>query len=224
VAGAAQAREPETRSRLIEAAITCILEQGFYRASTNAIAERAGLTWGVIQYYFGTRENLMVAVLEEAASRLQDTLSAAQIEAPTVTTRLEQLFDVLAGYYGIPTFVAFTEVQINLSHDPRTSARTHETLERINLPVRRELDRLMGQVFAGADLGDQEPALRSFVFHALRGLSISEVMLGTLPWDTTTAPKFRYLPEHPRMLAEAVSLLINARVAQAAASPLATGR
>jgi AcrR family transcriptional regulator len=219
VAEAARAREPETRGRLIEAAISCILERGFYRASTNAIAERAGLTWGVIQYYFGTRENLMVAVLEEAASRLQDTLADAQIDAPTVTARLEQLFDILAGYYGRPTFVAFTEVQINLSHDPRTSARTHETLERINLPVRRELDRLMDQVLAGTDMGGHEPAIRSFVFHVLRGLSISEVMLGTLPWDSTTAPKFRYLPEHPRMLAEAVSLLISTRAAQGA--PLA---
>jgi len=31
-----------TRQRVIEAAILCILEQGFYRASSNAIAERAG--------------------------------------------------------------------------------------------------------------------------------------------------------------------------------------
>jgi AcrR family transcriptional regulator len=209
VAATAGAREPETRQRLIDAAVACILEQGFYRASTNAIAERAGLTWGVIQYYFGTRENLMLAVLEHAASRLQDTLSAATVDASTLAARLEQLFDILAAYYGQPSFVAFNEVQLNLSHDPRTSERTHENLLRINVPVRNELDRLMGQVLA--ESGGDDPEIRSLIFHVLRGLSISEVILGTQPWDDTTTPKFNYLPEHPKLLAEALSLLIQAR-------------
>ena len=39
MAGAAQAREPETRGRLIEAAISCILERGFYRA-TGDVADQ----------------------------------------------------------------------------------------------------------------------------------------------------------------------------------------
>ncbi len=37
-----------TRDRVIAAAITCILERGYYRASTNEIARTAGVTWGVI--------------------------------------------------------------------------------------------------------------------------------------------------------------------------------
>jgi AcrR family transcriptional regulator len=202
-------RETEARRRLIEAAINCILEQGFYRASTNAIAERAGVTWGVIQYHYGTRENLMLAVLEEAAGRLQDTLATADVDAGSLSGRLEQLFEILAHYYGQPSFVAFTEVQLNLSHDPRTSERTRQNLMRINEPVRVELDRLMSQVL-GATSADT-PEIRSLVFHVLRGLSISEVMLGAQPWDTPTAPRFRYLHDHPKLAAEALSLLIEAR-------------
>ena len=60
------AQDSISRQRVIDAAIACILDQGFYRASSNAIAERAGVTWGVIQYHFGTREALMLAVLERA--------------------------------------------------------------------------------------------------------------------------------------------------------------
>ena len=52
-----------TRERVIAAAVDSILERGFYRASSNEIARRAGVTWGVIQHHFGTREALMLAVL-----------------------------------------------------------------------------------------------------------------------------------------------------------------
>src|SRR5215470_15095203 len=65
--------------RVLDAAVRCILEQGLYRASSNAIAEQAGLSWGVIQYYFGTREALMLAVLEEGARRLQEAVENATI-------------------------------------------------------------------------------------------------------------------------------------------------
>src|SRR5260221_3886428 len=51
-----------SRQRVLDAAIECILEQGLYRASSNAIAEQAGLSSGVIQYYLRTPEGLMLAV------------------------------------------------------------------------------------------------------------------------------------------------------------------
>jgi AcrR family transcriptional regulator len=210
----AATRDTGARHRLIEAAIDCILEQGFYRASTNAIAERAGVTWGVIQYHFGTRENLMLAVLEEAGTRLQETLATASVDAASLSGGLEQLFEILAGYYGKPSFIAFTEVQLNLSHDPRTSERTRENLMRINEPVRIELDRLMGEVLGTAA---DAPEIRSLIFHVLRGLSISEVMLGSQPWDTPAAPRFQFLHDHPKLAAEALSLLIEQRDPGAAA-------
>src|SRR5215472_10669679 len=73
-----------TRLKVVEAAIQCILEQGFYRASSNAIAETAGLSWGVIQYYFGSREGLMLAVLEEGNRRLRDIVSEVNITGDTL--------------------------------------------------------------------------------------------------------------------------------------------
>ncbi|MEY2458244.1 MAG: hypothetical protein QOG30_74, partial [Acidimicrobiaceae bacterium] len=47
--------EQATRRAVIDAAVASILERGFYRASSNEITRRAGVTWGVIQHYFGTR-------------------------------------------------------------------------------------------------------------------------------------------------------------------------
>jgi TetR/AcrR family transcriptional regulator, regulator of cefoperazone and chloramphenicol sensitivity len=205
---AGPAREPDrdhaTRQHVIEAAIQCVLERGFYRASSNAIAERAGVSWGVIQYHFGNRETLMLAVLEEGTRRLTELLRGAEITGHTVTERIEQYQDVLVSYYGSVNYLVFTQVLLNLSQDPRTSERSHETMARIDAAANPELRRLAGQVLAGT--GIRRPALRSLLFHALRGLAVSQLMLETVPGQREQS---RQLPEQRRLLAEALGLLIE---------------
>lgn len=201
------AQDSISRQRVIDAAIACIIDQGFYRASTNAIAERAGVTWGVIQYHFGTREALMLAVLEEGTRRLNDIVVTAEIAGETVTERVAQYMDILVKYYGSVDYLAFTQVLVNLTHDPRTSQQTRETMVRIGESANPELRRLQRKVLAGT--GIRRPAVRSLLFHALRGLALSHVMLETLP-DQVNEP--RQFPEQQRrLLAEALGMLIEAQ-------------
>ena len=54
-----------TRQLVIQAVIDSVLEVGYYQSSTNEIARRAGVTWGVLQHQFGTREGLLLEVLKE---------------------------------------------------------------------------------------------------------------------------------------------------------------
>jgi TetR/AcrR family transcriptional regulator, regulator of cefoperazone and chloramphenicol sensitivity len=198
-------RDSATRQRVIDSAISCISEEGFYRASTNAIAERAGLSWGVIQYHFGSRELLMLAVLEEGTRRLVEDLSTADIAGDTLMTRIENYGDILTRYYADPQYLAFLQVLLNLRHDPRTSARTLETMSNITATVEAELDRLTKKLFEGLTV--RPPALRGLVFHVLRGLALSEAMLGALPFDTPQQSK--NLPQQRRLAAEALTLLLD---------------
>jgi AcrR family transcriptional regulator len=198
-------RDSATRQREIESAIECITEEGFYRASTNAIAERAGLSWGVIQYHFGSRELLMLAVLEEGTRRLVDDLSRADIAGETLMVRIQNYGDILTRYYADPQYLAFLQVLLNLRHDPRTSARTLETMTNITATVEAQLDRLTKRLFK--DMAVRQPALRGLVFHVLRGLALSEAMLGALPFDTPQQGK--NLPEQRRLAAEALALLLD---------------
>jgi AcrR family transcriptional regulator len=200
------AQDSISRQRVIDAAIACIIDQGFYRASSNAIAERAGVTWGVIQYHFGTREALMLAVLEEGTRRLNDIVVTAEITGETVTERVAQYMDILLKYYGSMDYLAFSQVLINLTHDPRTSQQTRETMARIGESVNPELNRLQRKVLAGT--GIRRQAVRSLLFHALRGLALSHVMLETLPEQPHTP---RHFPEQRRLLAEALGMLIEAQ-------------
>jgi len=206
VGTASRGRDGVSRQRVINAAIQCIHDQGLYRASTNAIAERAGVTWGVIQYHFGTREALMVAVLEEGTRRLNQILLTAEISGESVTERIAQYMDILARYYGSTDYLAFTQVLINLSHDPRTSQQARETMARIGESAQPELRRLERRVLAGT--GIRRPAVKALLFHALRGLALSHVMLGVLPDHHADS---RQYSERQALLAQALGLLVEAQ-------------
>ena len=203
--------DTDTRDRVIEAAIKTIHEMGFYRASSNAIAERAGLSWGVIQYYFGTREALMLAVLDEGTRRLARVLREAEIGADTLLGRIEEYFEVLARYYAAPDYLVFTQVLIDLSHDPGTSEQTRQTMADMEKIADPEFRRLTRQVFAGT--GVRRTVIRNLVFHSLRGMALSYAMLGTLPPGAHHVSEQQF-PAQRKLMARALALLIEEECAK----------
>lgn len=210
--GGSVADDPGTRRKLIEAAIQTILEQGFYRASSNAIADTAGLSWGVIQYYFGSRENLMLAVLEEGTRRLSEDLAKAELSGETLTERFEQYLEVLEGYYGTPDYLAFTQVLLNLSHDPRTSEQARQTMIEVGSAVDADVKRLTNKLFAGT--GIRRSSLRNFPFQVLRGLAMSEVMVRSLPYQSSSLTRIvNEAVDQRRYLAKALTLLVESEIA-----------
>ncbi|HET6733510.1 TetR/AcrR family transcriptional regulator [Mycobacterium sp.] len=70
-----QERADRTRALVIEETIRCIREEGFAAASTRHIIERAGVSWGVIQYHFGDRDGLLTAVIEYSFATLTESLN-----------------------------------------------------------------------------------------------------------------------------------------------------
>ncbi len=62
---ATQARGEDTRRRILETALDLFAAQGYEGASTRQIAEGAGVNLPAIQYYFGNKEGLYRAVIED---------------------------------------------------------------------------------------------------------------------------------------------------------------
>ncbi len=46
-----------TRLKIIDATVRCIVEEGYSAATAKHVAERAGVTWGIIQYQCGDRND-----------------------------------------------------------------------------------------------------------------------------------------------------------------------
>ncbi len=62
--------EPQTRDRILEAAKRSLLERGFSGLSTRSIADAAGVPLSQIHYHFGSKQDLVLAVLDEENRRL----------------------------------------------------------------------------------------------------------------------------------------------------------
>jgi AcrR family transcriptional regulator len=84
-----------TRGRLLAAAAEEFARAGFERASVDAISLAAGYAKGTIYNYFPSKEDLFLAVIEEAA-----TQAAAAAPAPPDASARERLTAALAGFCG----------------------------------------------------------------------------------------------------------------------------
>ena len=65
-----QARSIATRRRLLDAAIECLVEQGYASTTTASICQRAGVSQGALFKHFATKAALMVATVEHLFASL----------------------------------------------------------------------------------------------------------------------------------------------------------
>ena len=163
-------RDPEaTRRKVVDAAVESILDVGYYESSSNEIARRAGVTWGVIQHQFGTREALLLEVLDDMWGRLQASIHNADVGTGTLEERLGALLEVLALHYGNREHLVAIQIGLDLAHNPNTSAETRRA-------VIRHADRLARawQPLSVDTLGPlaADAELVSYTFATLRGYLI----------------------------------------------------
>jgi AcrR family transcriptional regulator len=64
-----EGRSSATRSRIIEAALQTVREEGFADTSARAIARRGGFNQALIFYHFGSVDRLLLEAFDEASAR-----------------------------------------------------------------------------------------------------------------------------------------------------------
>lgn len=68
--------EEERREEIIRAALKLILKKGYSHTTLGQVAEKAGVSKGLISYYFPKKDDLFLAVLESILARLRRDLEA----------------------------------------------------------------------------------------------------------------------------------------------------
>jgi len=73
----------DRRDQIIEAAMNVFARKGFTRATNKDIAQEAGITTGLIYYYFESKEALLKAIIEtRSPAQLMTTLPPQALEQP----------------------------------------------------------------------------------------------------------------------------------------------
>ena len=83
------------RPRLLEAAEACLLQSGYAGLSTRAVAEAAGAPLSQIHYHFGSKQGLVLALLEHQNAKLLRRQAALFGERAPLSDRWTQACDFL---------------------------------------------------------------------------------------------------------------------------------
>lgn len=130
-------RRATTRAALLDAALACLIEEGYASLTTRNVAERAGVSQGTQMHYFPTR----AAFVAEAVRHVAFKLAAEMREQDTLQPRsdrrrLELMLDRTWEIHTGPVFQATMELWVAARTDPEIRAAMEE--------VSRDVTRMIG--------------------------------------------------------------------------------
>lgn len=100
-----------SRQDLLDAAVDVTLESGIALLTFSAVGHRLGISDRTVVYYFATKDELVLAVLESLGQRLRELLEKAFGHAPAGVLDLQRVaWPVLASRSADPVFAVYFEV------------------------------------------------------------------------------------------------------------------
>jgi TetR/AcrR family transcriptional regulator, regulator of cefoperazone and chloramphenicol sensitivity len=199
---AAQPRGEETRGRILDAALELFAASGFDGASTRTIADRAGVNLPAIQYYFGSKEGLYRAVVEQfgqdiragvapIAERIRAELASGQPSRRRLVDLLCDMLDIVIALIlddSVPNresrqrFFARMEVEPNAAAD----ALQDDMVQHVCEPCCAIIGRLI----------DRPPQHEQVLLHAMTIIGQAKIFCGwgtnrVLHWDTIGEARVR---------------------------------
>ncbi|MBX9638468.1 MAG: TetR/AcrR family transcriptional regulator [Mycobacteriaceae bacterium] len=89
-----------------------VLSEGIAAAGGRHVVDTAGVTWGVIQYHFGDRDGLLLAVVDQGFDELTQALKSVRPATAQTPTRERVESAVSAAWRAMssPTARAATEI------------------------------------------------------------------------------------------------------------------
>lgn len=101
--------QKNTEQKIMEAAEKLFLEKGYILSTTTLIAKEAGVTHAMLHYYFRTKEQIFIKVLNKNIGELTSALRPAmQTQRPvweTLKDGIEMLFDFLNSHRQLASLI-----------------------------------------------------------------------------------------------------------------------
>jgi len=187
-------RTADSRSQILDAAVACLIEDGYSGATTWAIQGRAGVSRGRLLHHFPSRDVLLVAAAHHLATvRVQATVAKAETELaahPTGPGRIDRVVDLMWETHHEPHYWAAVELW--------TAARTHDEIADA---LNQEERRLGGAIRAavdgmfGAELTERAayPMLRDQLLFSMRGAALTYAFDRRDPSSDPHLDEWKYL-------------------------------
>src|SRR5579863_7139388 len=133
----------ETRRRLLDSAILCLVDRGYANTTTSEVAERAGLSRGAQLYHFPRKEELLTSAVEHLfqlmLTDIKEKVGRLNNEADRRATAIDLLWESANG----PLATAWIELVVA----SRTDSYLRDAVSAVNDRMAEFVDRSFKELF-----------------------------------------------------------------------------
>ena len=114
----ATAKAEETRERIVDAALELFRKEGFDETTMRDIAAEAGVATGAAYYYFGSKEELVMAFYVRTAEEARGLLPSIMERSTDLRKRLRAIIDLRLSQFARHRrlFIALARIGIDPAH------------------------------------------------------------------------------------------------------------
>ena len=166
-------RTADSRLLILDAAVACLVEDGYAGASTLAVQARAGVSRGRLLHHFPSRAELLVAAAGHLSTTLlaevQARAAALMADEPAGRERVDRAIELMWATFQEPPFWAAMELWTAARTDPELKAALRSEERRLRTAIRAVADEIWGPEVAAAPLYAE---LCELLFTSMRGVAI----------------------------------------------------
>lgn len=168
-------RREASRAALLDAAVDCLIEDGYTGLTTRRVAERAGVSQGTQMHYFPTKTTFLTEAIRHVSQRLAgEALARTVLPSKDEHARTEAMLDELWRAHNEPVTLAMLELWI--------AARTDEELRGAMRELERDLSRLRlesaAEIFPDRASDPDFRVRLEMALTSIRGLAMTRAVLG----------------------------------------------
>jgi AcrR family transcriptional regulator len=162
-------KSAETRRRLLDAAILCVIERGYANTTGSEIAERAGLSRGAQLYHFPTKEELLAKAVEHLFELMFNEMRQRVEHLSGEADRGSVAIDFIWEMANSPLYQAWIELMIA----SRTDAYLRDSIRAVNTRLTEFVHKTFNEMFVPArnDLPNMDMIPVMLIF-MLEGMAI----------------------------------------------------
>jgi TetR/AcrR family transcriptional regulator, fatty acid metabolism regulator protein len=172
----------DRRRQILEAAVRVFARQGFEATRMADVAREAGVAYGLVYHYFGSKDAVLRSVFQEAWTRLLEAVALAEETGETAVDQLGLVVRiVLRVWRDEPDLVRLLVREVtrspHLADELDEIDRAFDSLERI----------IRGGQETGTLRADVDPRLAAWMLYGTLEEVLTGWVLGRLPDDPASA-------------------------------------
>ncbi|MBW0101274.1 TetR/AcrR family transcriptional regulator [Pseudonocardia sp. KRD291] len=171
-------RSEDSRARILDAAVACLIDGGYSGATTLTIQGAAGVSRGRLLHHFPSRDRLLVAAAQHlAVKRVADTeeritrlLDGGPVPVGGPWERADRVIELLWESFSEPHFWASVELWTAARANSEIAEALRPEERRLGAAIRASMARMFGDELAARPRFKQ---LRDLLLTSMRGTALT---------------------------------------------------